>query len=335
MNAAEQWPVALANGWHPIAYSDEVKGKPHPAELMGRSLVIFRGRDGVGILEDRCPHRNVPLSQGKVAGDAVACPYHGWQFDAAGDCVNVPGASSCPAVSAKAYPVVERNGLIWTSLAETPLDFPDIPSEIEDPDQDCFWWQLPSFEGRILDAIENLLDPMHSYFLHPGLVRTSSTPRLTEVHVTQNDKGCTARFSESKGAMTLLQKLTEGDRLHSYCRYIAPNMAQVAFEDSKGMQVTISVIFSPTNAGMTRPYAHFSTRKSWLPAWLKRAMIILFHIKVLSQDRAMIKAQLHNSERFGGIRYRNGPLDIFGPAIWALANGQPVETKTYDLHITP
>ena len=334
MTSSSEWPAALASGWHAIAYADEVRQKPHAVTLMGHPLVIFRGAKGFAVLEDRCPHRNVPLSQGKVVNQSIACPYHGWQFNSDGICTKVPGATICPSATAKSFPAVEHGGIIWTCLAEKPASFPILPPEICDPNQDCFWWKLPAFEGRILDAIENLLDPLHSYFLHPGLVRTSSQIRATKVHFTQDIMGCVARFSESKDEMTLIQKLTEGSRIYSYCRYIAPNMAQVAFEDAKGIHVTISVIFSPVSEGMTRPFAHFSTRKGWLPAWIKRAMIILFHKKVLSQDRAMIKMQLRNSDRFNGIRYKNGPLDFFGPVIWALANNRVISTQQHDYEIT-
>jgi phenylpropionate dioxygenase-like ring-hydroxylating dioxygenase large terminal subunit len=327
------WPIALANGWHPVAYATEVKEKPFSVTLMGHPLVIFRGANGFGILEDRCPHRNVPLSSGKVSGGVIACPYHGWEFQSDGQCTKVPGAATCPAVSARAFPVVERAGLIWTSLASVPDDFPVLPPEIEDETQDRFWWHLPVSPIRVLDAIENLLDPMHSYFLHPGLVRGKDNWRPMTVEFSANAQGCDARYTEERKGLTWLQRLTEGQRTHSFGRYRAPTIAQIAFEDAKGITATISVIFSPTDENQMRPFTQFSTRKGVAPSWLKRLFIIGFHAPVVAQDRMMLTRQSETIQRFGRPDFAKGPIDFFGPVIWRLVNGQAQadEADQFDL----
>ena len=334
-NSNPEWPSALAHGWHPIAYAHEVTGEPRGVALLGRPLVVFRTDQGFSVLEDRCPHRNVPLSAGRVASGRISCPYHGWTFSGDGRCVNVPGSNQCPAVAVPSYPAVERHGLIWTTLAETPPPFPTLPSELADTQQHHFWWPVPAQEGHILDAIENLLDPMHSYFLHPGLVRASMQPRLTDVLFTQGPEGCVARFSERHQKLTLLQRMTERGRAYSYCRYIAPTITQVAFEDDRGIHFTVTAIFSPEDHDRARPYVHFVTRKGWLPAWLKRRAIILFNTKILEQDGAMVAMQNRNTKRFGGPDYHQGEIDCFGPVIWALVNGRTVEPTERQFQITP
>jgi phenylpropionate dioxygenase-like ring-hydroxylating dioxygenase large terminal subunit len=330
---AETWPIALAQGWHPVAYADEIKNAPVAVTLMDQALVICRTVAGLGILEDRCPHRNAPLSVGQLTDGQLSCPYHGWQFAADGTCVKVPGASICPAISAKAFPVVERAGLIWTSLARRPPAFPDLPPEIESNLTDGFWWRLKSSHARMLDAIENLLDPMHSYFLHPGLVRSARKRPNVTIDFTTSATGCTARYTEDRRDMTWLQRLSEGNRTHSYGRYFAPNIVQIAFEDPKGMTATISVIFCPERKDRTRPFTHFATRRARLPAWLKRWFIIAFHTPVIAQDRAMLRRQAMTIERHGGPVFANGPIDWFGPVIWTLVNGrdQPSTSATFTI----
>ncbi len=81
----------VLDDWYVVARSDEVKRAPLARTLMGIPMVIFRGDDGVGALVDRCPHRNAPLSAGRVVGATVQCGYHGWRFDPAGRCQEVPG----------------------------------------------------------------------------------------------------------------------------------------------------------------------------------------------------------------------------------------------------
>lgn len=325
-----EWPVALANGWHPIAYASEIKAKPFPVLLMGHPLVVFRGEGGLGVLEDRCPHRNVPLSKGTVAAGVIVCPYHGWEFTPKGICTKVPGAATCPAAAARSFPVIERAGLIWTCLAEKTASFPALPSEIEDVRHDGFWWRLRTVNARILDAIENLLDPMHSYFLHPGLVRGRGNWNPMRVEFTANAKGCDARYTEQRAGMTLLQRLSEGKRTHSYGRYRAPTIVQIAFEDHQGMTATISVIFSPVDEQHTRTFTHFATRKGFVPAWVKRLFIIAFHTPVIAQDQAMLGLQAKAIDGFGAPQFSTGPVDWFGPVIWNLVNGRGQTALDYD-----
>ena len=104
---AHPWPAGLTRTWHPIAYASEVRTAPLAIRLMGHRLVLFRSGDAYGLLDDRCPHRNVPLSEGRCVGDHVECPYHGWQFDAGGQCRKVPGAAAIPPVAAKSWPVAD------------------------------------------------------------------------------------------------------------------------------------------------------------------------------------------------------------------------------------
>lgn len=322
---SHDWPAAVLGAWHPIAYRGELKDRPLAVRLMDRRLVLFAGEEGLGLLEDRCPHRNVPLSAGRVAGGLIECPYHGWRFDAQGACRLLAGSAEPVRARALALPVREESGLVWTSLAAEPGPMPVLPAEISDPGYDSFWWRLPPSRGAIADAIENLLDPMHSYFLHPGLVRAAREPHGVEMVFTAGDGRASARYTEPRAALTWLQRLTEGTRSVSWGHYRAPCQVQIAFEDARGVHAAISVVFSPVSATETRPYACFSTRRGLAPAWLKRAGIVAFHRKVLSQDLAMLALQADTCAHFGGPDYHQGPLDLFGPAVWAGLNGHEID----------
>ena len=317
------WPAALADGWHPVAHARELGRRPLAVTLMDRSLVLFRGGDGVAALEDRCPHRNAPLSAGRIAEGMIECPYHGWRFDGAGRCRLVPGSAEPAERSAVALPVREEAGLIWTALVEKPPAPPAMPPETSSRAFDSFWWRLPPSRASIGDAIENLLDPIHAYFLHPGLVRRSGRPNDVTMTFSAGVEGASARYTEPREGMTWLQRLTEGGRIASWGRYVAPAQVQISFEDAGGVHAAISVVFSPVSRRETRPFACFSTRRGRAPAWLKRLGIIAFHRRVLDQDLAMLRLQADTCERFGGPRYHHGPLDLWGPVIWAGLNGGP------------
>src|SRR5262252_8961876 len=109
--------------WIPACMSSELSadGPPMRLMLLGEQLIAFRDSSGrVGIMEHRCPHRCASLFFGRNERDGIRCVYHGWKFDVAGNCLdmpNVPAAQDFKArVKARAYKVIERNGLVWTYM---------------------------------------------------------------------------------------------------------------------------------------------------------------------------------------------------------------------------
>jgi nitrite reductase/ring-hydroxylating ferredoxin subunit len=89
-------PFGLAAGWWPVAHSDEVHQHPGAFRLGTRELAVYRDLTGsVRAVEDRCPHRRLPLSMGRLTEDgSIQCPYHGWSFDGAtGRCTAIPNLS--------------------------------------------------------------------------------------------------------------------------------------------------------------------------------------------------------------------------------------------------
>ena len=112
--------------WYPLAWSDEIaRGKALASRFAGLPIVLYRGRSGaIHALEDACAHRQVPLSQGLVEGETLRCGYHGWRYDGAGACVDVPylGQGGCQgrvSNGVTAYPVREVDGMVSS--------FPAIP----------------------------------------------------------------------------------------------------------------------------------------------------------------------------------------------------------------
>ena len=91
----------LHNQWFIACRSSQLRRRPLARTVLGRPLVLFRPGPGqAAALVDRCPHRNVPLSHGRVAGGRLACPYHGWEFDRQGICLKhgpTPQAEAVPA----------------------------------------------------------------------------------------------------------------------------------------------------------------------------------------------------------------------------------------------
>ena len=118
----------------------EIGRKPLGRIILDEPVVFYRTEDGTPVaLEDRCPHRRLPLSMGKLVGDDVLqCHYHGLRFDRTGACVRVPGQDMIPQTArVKSYPVVERYHWLWIWMGDPALADPaKIPDYhwLDDPE---------------------------------------------------------------------------------------------------------------------------------------------------------------------------------------------------------
>src|SRR5580693_8507636 len=87
----------LRNYWYVAATDSEVGRKPLSRMILGEPIVFYRTEDGAPVaLEDRCAHRHLPLSMGKLVGDVLQCHYHGLRFATDGRCVGIPGQDHIP-----------------------------------------------------------------------------------------------------------------------------------------------------------------------------------------------------------------------------------------------
>jgi vanillate O-demethylase monooxygenase subunit len=160
----------LKNCWYVAAHAHDVTNTLLARRILNEPIIFWRTTEGtVSALKDRCAHRLVPLSAGRVAGDVVECGYHGMAFAGDGRCVAVPGQDGVPASArVRAYPVVERHGLIWVWMGDAGLADDTLVPNI-------FWMDQPGWavskgyhhvraDYRLVG--DNLLDLSHESFLH-------------------------------------------------------------------------------------------------------------------------------------------------------------------------
>ncbi|HYD88083.1 MAG TPA: aromatic ring-hydroxylating dioxygenase subunit alpha [Vitreimonas sp.] len=319
------YPKAVADGWHPIATLAELKRRPLARMLMDKPLVVFRTANGPAVLLDRCPHRNMALSLGAVRDGAIECPYHGWRFDGAGRCTLTPGADAPARHEASALPVQVAAGLIWTTLAASPRAAPALPHPLEETKFDTFLWPVRPSRARLLDAIENLLDPAHPHFLHAGIVRSRQVRKPVDATVRVRADFAEAIYVENTRPAALMPRMLEGLRGRSIGRFFPPTIGQVAFEGANRLRLAITVFFTPETQDRVRPFAHFATPAGAAPAFIKEGLLRAFHIPVLAQDRAALRRQAESIAAYGPARYALGPLDLLFPAIQALMHGEAVQ----------
>jgi phenylpropionate dioxygenase-like ring-hydroxylating dioxygenase large terminal subunit len=164
----------LREYWLPALQSKEVPapdGPPLRFRLLNENLIAFRVTSGkLGVIANACPHRGASLFFGRNEEEGLRCVYHGWKFDVSGACVDMPSepaeSNFKSKVKAHAYPVVERNGVVWMYMGprETPPPLPEME-----------WNVVPEGHYRIgmnvrecnwVQAVEGGIDSAHSAILH-------------------------------------------------------------------------------------------------------------------------------------------------------------------------
>ena len=177
----------IRNHWYVAALSGEVADRPVGFTVLDEPIVLFRDTAGAVIaLEDRCVHRQAPLSLGTVLGDRLQCGYHGFTYDRTGACVLVPSQDRIPPNAAvRAYPVRERQGMVfvWTgdpalSRTREPYDFPyaEGGAYAEGGEWSVHTARLYGrFDYRLL--IDNLLDLSHLSFAHKSTIGAAGLAR--------------------------------------------------------------------------------------------------------------------------------------------------------------
>jgi phenylpropionate dioxygenase-like ring-hydroxylating dioxygenase large terminal subunit len=183
----------LKNSWYVAALDHEISRAPMRRVIMNEPIVFYRTEDGTTVaLEDRCAHRHLPLSMGKLQGDILQCLYHGLCFDRTGACVKVPGQDTVPpSARVKAYPTIERYHWVWIWMGDPALA---DPAKITD----YHWLDDPAWGAgtRYLHAkanwqliVDNLLDLTHLAFVHTTTIGNSALVDKAKVKVerTPND----------------------------------------------------------------------------------------------------------------------------------------------------
>lgn len=183
-NPASDFPALLPLFWHPVATVAELSAassKVMAVRLLGRDLAVADlGAGRVSAHEDRCPHRSTKLSVGFVEDGHLRCAYHGWKFDDAGTCVEIPSLDpTAPIPSAacvSSFQAVQRSGLVWVLLDDrlsppipaTPgFDDASLRTLVPDP----YTW--PTSAPR---RVENFVDLAHFAWVHDGSLGTRSEP---------------------------------------------------------------------------------------------------------------------------------------------------------------
>jgi 5,5'-dehydrodivanillate O-demethylase len=180
--------------WHPIAASVELDKEPTKAvRLLGEDLVLYKDRSGaLGLIGQACAHRRVNLLYGIPEQHGLRCPYHGWLYNALGQCLEqpaeAPDSTFKDRIKIPAYPAQELGGLIFAYLGPEPA--PLLPR------WDLFVWEnvvrdigVTMIPCNWLQAMENSMDPTHTEWLHGRFYKHIMEREGTLSALTVKDEG--------------------------------------------------------------------------------------------------------------------------------------------------
>lgn len=227
----------VRNAWYVAGWSKDFGDDLRAVTICDEAMVMYRTSQGdVVALEDRCPHRLLPLSKGKRIGDTVQCGYHGMTFGSDGSCVRVPGQDNLPrSAYVSRYAVHEAHGIVWVwpgdaeLAALTPVF--DMP-EFSDPNWHAHHGDGLHLKANYLNVAENLVDPAHVSFVHPTTLGSAASENVP-VHVSTGGEVITAwRWIRDAPPVGFFQKFGgfagNVDRWHYYHLHL-PSTAVIDF----------------------------------------------------------------------------------------------------------
>ena len=299
MQSIDTETLALRNFWYPTMFSRDLpRDRPVALTLVDRPLVFYRPDGGAALaLDDRCPHRSVPLSVGRMVDGRLECRYHGWQFGADGACTHIPTlpaeAPRPRASCASAAPTVERDGLVWVWPGDPSRANPE--DIVHEPEIGAGSWSVVDmtheFDLEHGLMIENLLDPSHLPFTHEGTLARRGDAAPLEMQLEERPDGFAgvARSPRSDLPMGFT--------------FRAPCLVRLDLKVRPGwdfIQLQYSV---PLARGRMRLLSRMVRNwLPWLPDWLTERQ----SRKILDQDTEMLLGQQRRLEQ--GARPWNCPV---------------------------
>ncbi|MDQ3557281.1 MAG: aromatic ring-hydroxylating dioxygenase subunit alpha [Gemmatimonadota bacterium] len=317
----------LHENWYIAARSRDVTDrKPYASRVLEEALVLFRGRQGEAVaLIDRCLHRNAALSEGDVFDGCIGCPYHGWTYDAGGDCVIVP--SEGPEVRARPgrrverFPTREQDGFVWVYMG--------TPGRAGEKEPFCFphsgvaGWEsytmVTRFAGNVTDLVENFMDVPHTAFVHSGWFRKAGTAKQAEATVERTREAVLVEYFQPDDSIGFSTRLLnpDGRPMTHTDRFFMPNVTRVDYMwgGERGFVITSQI--TPVTDREAIVYTAITFRFGRLNRFARRLLPSYTRI-VINQDVRIMEVQTANLARFGGRRFHSTEADVIHRAIESL-----------------
>lgn len=309
-------PEHLKDGWYVAALSKALQSTPLSLEFFGQPIVLFRGKDNKPVaLEDRCPHKNLPLSIGKVQDGDIECAYHGWRFNNEGKCTMIPCHGRNESIDkmrlrVPKYEVIEQDGWIWISFEAHNTSKKDIPRKLE-RHKKYGWFDITYKTIASPDLVlENGMDSPHTCFVHKGLFR-SEPNQFVDVEVETSSGSVIAetfgenqKESQKKDARIFASQ----NNIRHIDSYHYPCSLQIDYWFGKSHVIT-HLHVTPNSEGNTSVFIRMGFRFKYFN-WAYYPIIWLLTHKVVRQDRKILENQQKTINRMGGRKFHHSLADM-------------------------
>jgi phenylpropionate dioxygenase-like ring-hydroxylating dioxygenase large terminal subunit len=238
------------NFWYPAEESENITAAPLKVQMLGLQFVLWRDEDGQArCVANTCTHRGGSLGDGKVIGNCVQCPYHGWLFNGDGDCERIPSLGPLSKIPERsridAYPVEERYGLIFVFLGDLPEEQRPTIMPIDEYGRDG-WRTLTMryrWKANYVRLVENQSDPSHVEYVHGGFGfagedKDYRVPKFN-IEETQWGAGAMTEFyspelpDQDMAAMSPKGRTDAGSGFHG----ISSTWTRIHFNETEGMNM--------------------------------------------------------------------------------------------------
>ncbi len=235
--------------WYCAGWGRELATGPIGRQLLGRRVLLFRDANGAAhALGARCPHRGADLAQGSVVDGCIQCPFHGWRFDAVGQCVHVPSQPRSMKISRLArvpcFPLQEREGTlwIWMGAGERPShEPPHDPVRPRNPSVRRLFFDAQVIAAPFLDVLENFFDKAHVPFIHTGTFGSNQDPLVARQRISVDPDGRGLRAADDADAPWHVEPKVPGGLVGLLGRLLfglrRPIAQHTGFEVSRGAQI--------------------------------------------------------------------------------------------------
>lgn len=297
VHLAEDLPFRiLKKEWQPVAISKELReGTVKSFVLLNTEIVIARLSTGILAAENACPHKGSRLSIGSVCEDHLRCAYHGWQFDKAGSCINIPSLVNPPPnqlkiSKLKKYEVQERYGMVWVQMEKDESKrLPDV-HEFENPEWTYMIGPATVFKSGFRREIENYLDMTHFAFAHSSTLGKAADPVVPkmEISILGNGFQMDAPFPSLSAPHEKPGKLQEAHMRQQRC-YL-PNFTTIRQTYNDGDMRILVHIPTPNTYEECTVFWSIAISPGFKGPAPEDQMA--FAVKVLDEDRVMCENQV-------------------------------------------
>ena len=306
--------------WYVVAGSDELKtGTVLRRKVLGEWLAVYRGADGrAAVLQDRCMHRNAPLSKGLVVVNNLRCPYHGWEYDCDGQVVAIPSEGAdfkCTrGRKVKPFATREQDGYVYTCLD---AEAAKVNQPFEMPRYGAPGWRsirlVNRFNNNVTNCAENFIDIPHTVFVHTGVFRTEAKQKIDanirrvdgKVHVEYTNE------TSNLGWFAWFLNPSGGEFIHRDNFYM-PNVTGVEYDFGEGrtgkraLYITSQSV--PCEDDDTLVYTDL-TYNFGIWSWFAKPILRYQGQYVIDQDIVALAEQMEVINKYGS-KFANTAADV-------------------------